>query len=332
MASAQEASFGSAGRIELDDVHAYPESMGQWDLDIKQLSTGRFEARIEYVEVAGMLLYREHFSHRTLIMASSPADAFLFGCSRSGYPELNVCGKYLQYDNLAFCHPGTEVHCITPDMDQHVVLEVPRHRLEQIMPDWEAESLLKFNRHMKVNPDKGRQFIRMIDRTISTYVAHSERLNDVHEYRAVELQLMDQLTDLILHNGKGMEDTPVHPSAVTLGRALDCIQNHHRPITIPELAAAIETTPRTLQRTFHEILKISPLKYQRMHRMNAAHKALRSADRSTATVTDIALAWGFTELGRFACQYRQLFGESPATTLARSARHPTQDLYSLVHV
>ena len=49
--------------------------------------------------------------------------------------------------------------------------------------------------------------------------------------------------------------------------------------------------------------------------MNSARYALLEADRQHESVTGIALENGFTELGRFAVRYRQMFGETPSETL-----------------
>jgi transcriptional regulator GlxA family with amidase domain len=49
--------------------------------------------------------------------------------------------------------------------------------------------------------------------------------------------------------------------------------------------------------------------------MQMARCALQKADPAVSRVTDIATEHGFWELGRFSVNYRQLFGESPKTTL-----------------
>jgi len=327
----QQTSLGSAGRIEIDDADAYPETMGQWDLQMRQISAGKFHGQIEYVEVAGLLLYREHYSQRAITTATTPKDSYLFACNRPGAADLNWCGKYLkQCDLLAFSQPGNEIKAITPDCSDHVIVEVPRHLLQQVLPGEDAATQLRSNYHLKTDADQGAQFIQMIDQTISTCLAQGELLNDARECRAIEVQVMDQLADLILRHSRGNDDTSRLTRHYLLNRALDYIHHQHGPITLTELAAALDTTPRSLQRAFNEILHISPIKYLRLSRMNAAHKALRAADRSFATVTSIALDWGFKELGRFACEYRQLFGESPATTLAHNSGPPAKDMYSVV--
>ena len=43
------------------------------------------------------------------------------------------------------------------------------------------------------------------------------------------------------------------------------------------------------------------------------------------SVTEIAMQWGFTHMGRFSIEYRRRFGESPSETLSRAACSP---LYS----
>ena len=57
--------------------------------------------------------------------------------------------------------------------------------------------------------------------------------------------------------------------------------------------------------------------------MNRAKRDLLAAEAGAELVKDIAIHWGFVDLGRFAVDYKRMFGESPSTTLKRSIQsHP----------
>ena len=92
-----------------------------------------------------------------------------------------------------------------------------------------------------------------------------------------------------------------------------------RPVYTTDLCAAIGVSDRTLQICCREHLGISPQKYLRLRRMQRVRRALMLADPRSATVTGLATAHGFWELGRFAMTYRSLYGESPSASLARAA-------------
>ncbi|OMI10938.1 hypothetical protein BSN85_14115 [Bradyrhizobium brasilense] len=72
---------------------------------------------------------------------------------------------------------------------------------------------------------------------------------------------------------------------------------------------------RTLRNAFNEIHGVPPCRRLRMLRLLHARKVLLVADRELTTVTHVATAWGFSELGRFSVEYRKAFGESPSQTL-----------------
>jgi AraC-like DNA-binding protein len=89
---------------------------------------------------------------------------------------------------------------------------------------------------------------------------------------------------------------------------------------LPDLCAAIGVPERTLRACCAEFLGMSPIRYLRLRRLGMARAALRHADPATATVSDIARRHGFLQLGRFAAQYRAVFGEAPSTTLQLATR------------
>jgi len=62
---------------------------------------------------------------------------------------------------------------------------------------------------------------------------------------------------------------------------------------------------------------MSPKQYLILRRMHLARRALRDSAPTGTTVTEIATRHGFWQFGRFAGEYKSLFGEAPSATLHR---------------
>ena len=67
---------------------------------------------------------------------------------------------------------------------------------------------------------------------------------------------------------------------------------------------------------------MGPIRYLWLRRMHLTRRALLQASPATATVTALATDHGFWELGRFASEYRALFGETPVASLRRATAEP----------
>lgn len=100
--------------------------------------------------------------------------------------------------------------------------------------------------------------------------------------------------------------------------------NLGEPVTVTDLSRMVGVSERTLRAAFHDVIGISPKKYTITQRLQAAHQALSSADPETTTVTDVAMTFGFFELGRFAGRYRHIFGEVPSETLRHAVMARTE--------
>ena len=65
---------------------------------------------------------------------------------------------------------------------------------------------------------------------------------------------------------------------------------------------------------------MGPARYLTLKRLTAVRTELRRGDPAAINVTDTAIKYGFWELGRFAREYRQMFGERPSETLNKGTR------------
>ncbi len=114
-------------------------------------------------------------------------------------------------------------------------------------------------------------------------------------------------------------ERPILPRDVR--RALEYIDaNLDEPISLAALAAVTGVPGRTLLKHFKDHHGVSPMRYWRDRRFARVRDALLHA-RNGESVTDIATAWGFYHLGRFAVEYSRRFGESPSQTLQRGRRN-----------
>src|SRR5271167_1615868 len=108
--------------------------------------------------------------------------------------------------------------------------------------------------------------------------------------------------------------------------------HHDRPLYLSEICAAANVSENTLRLCCREHLGMGPVRYLWLRRMHLARSALLLASEGGVTVTSIAMAHGFWELGRFSVAYRGLFGETPLTTIRRPADAPASKNSSALQV
>jgi AraC family ethanolamine operon transcriptional activator len=96
-----------------------------------------------------------------------------------------------------------------------------------------------------------------------------------------------------------------------------CAYRTDQPLRIGELCRGIGVSDRTLRDTFHKLTGMNPLAYLKIERLNLAYRALLGAGPAEVLIKQVAYAVGFTHLGHFTRDYKQLFGELPSETLQR---------------
>jgi AraC-like DNA-binding protein len=161
----------------------------------------------------------------------------------------------------------------------------------------------------------------------------------LHRLHAAAGQLAEDTPEIIA-NPEGLEQLLIHGLVECLGggeagedrsalrqhasimrrfrRAVE--ENPDQALYIPDLCKAIGVSDRTLRSCCQEQLGMSPKRYLLLRRMHLAQRALRESAPTTTTVTEIATRYGFWQFGRFAGEYRSLFGELPSVTL----NHPRE--------
>ncbi|WP_339949606.1 helix-turn-helix domain-containing protein [uncultured Albimonas sp.] len=134
--------------------------------------------------------------------------------------------------------------------------------------------------------------------------------------RATRALLLDFFADMAA--GADPDRAPLPLSERRVREAEEIIlARHDEPLSIAGVARSIGVSSRALQLAFQDRRGISPRAHLNRVRLEAARLRLLTAGPAER-VTDIALACGFTQFGRFSVVYRETFGERPSDTLRRA--------------
>ncbi len=96
------------------------------------------------------------------------------------------------------------------------------------------------------------------------------------------------------------------------------IREHwNQPITVDQLAGIANQPIRTFHKNFKQLRGASPKSFIKRLRLEKARSMLTNA-KSGESVSSIAFRCAFANLGHFAKDYRQLFGELPSETIRTS--------------
>ena len=145
-----------------------------------------------------------------------------------------------------------------------------------------------------------------------TVIAHPEAA------RGLQQALIEALVGCLGTGEVGNDRAALGRHAAIMRRFRIAIEEKlDQALFIPELCTAIGVSHRTLLACCQEQLGMNVKRYLLLRRMHLARRRLRESASTVTTVTEIAARYGFWEFGRFAGEYKSLFGELPSTTLAR---------------
>jgi AraC family ethanolamine operon transcriptional activator len=94
-------------------------------------------------------------------------------------------------------------------------------------------------------------------------------------------------------------------------------ENANERVSIFQLSNMAGVSERTLRTVFRQYFGVAPARYLKLRTLHQARQALKTADLSATSVTEIAVRLGIWEFGRFSSDYRMLFGESPSETFRK---------------
>lgn len=215
-------------------------------------------------------------------------------------------------------NPNVEIDMVWRANNEQLMLKIDRALIEQIAPHFESISRpaelifpLKFLAHQHTSW-----------RLMMRYVIDCARNSETYAQSPLLLAQLEQLvvtTFLELH--PPIQAEPHRRLEKILPKPIRLVEQYlhehaDQPIRLEQLAAVAQTSVRSLHAGFQAHCGISPMQYLRQIRLERARFDL--SQPSAASITEVALRWGFMHLGRFSAEYKRRFGESPSHTQKRA--------------
>jgi AraC family ethanolamine operon transcriptional activator len=299
------------------------------DVQLNQITQGAFQGRTQTAEFDDVMIYRDRWNRLTNCRGALSGGHVLFAAPVATGSTLDWCGSKVGSHRLAVGLPEKQIDFIMPADTLYVAMVLPTSYLKTTFGDIAVDKLLKSGiQQRQVEPDLGRRFLNRIDRVISASSINPESFTLQDAGKAIEADFLDDLAEL----GIFLDDqTPVRQAALRdiLRKACNAAELLRERITVPQFAAQIDVGQRNLELAFKRHLGITPRRYLNYVRMQQVYRELRSRSAASHCVTEVVGYWGFSEFGRFACEYRKLFGEIPSVTLQRSPLRPDNRLFDL---
>lgn len=289
-----------------------------------QLHSGVLNGHYLEINLGNVQVFREHLTAGVFIEAAPVSAVVPFAALLSNTESFKFCGKARESNSLLQATGGTwdasckeSLHYVVAAFNRQALnRNITRLTGEEIPADW------LISKAIITDPTSLGLYALGLDEVINRVNERPEILTNKTALRMLcdgILQLtMNVLTPTISSTQKLIKSSNRHAG---VKKVIEYLHAYAEQVpTIPELCTIANLSERNLQYGFKEYLGITPIRYLRLVRLNGVKRDLLIAHPKKQKVVDVALNWGFIELGRFAQEYYNLFQELPSVTLNKYLR------------
>ena len=288
-----------------------------WPSDFRQLDCGSGAAALKLVGSSEALVQWVAFDRQTQQQVS-PLKGFVdYGLlcgptshAKVGRQPLSFMGVLLMHENgfESICEPGFRALTLS---FEHTRMNVLAQNLGLPEPDSFRES-----EGLDILPNfTGLAAIRAKLDQLADFITDTQLTPE--QMPALQALLESEIPTSILlatAGAKAVKAVPLHSRELALRRALDYIEaNPREALTVEAVCKAGATSISTLERAFRERFAMSPQQYILVQRLHGVHSALLY-QTGPHKIAETANDWGFWHMGRFAGNYKKMFGCLPSQT------------------
>ncbi len=297
-------------------------SQANIDVEMRQLDAGTPRARIAIMANSSVAVMRGEYERAYHKIGEMPRNTLSIGVPDLNVGEFRWCGKVVSGDQITNFGLDSGFEGTSPAGFAGFVISIHHDVLQQtcemLQLNVDFKSLL---RRTEILPNSQCLAPKLRSQALSAFA--SSRHSDGSE--AVEFFNFSGPASILsfLTKGQAHDVKTSYSARCSAARAIhEYLEDSDTlPLTVADLCSRIGVSAPTLYRAFQHEFGLSPKRYIQCRRLNGVRDQLMDG-KGNPRIVDVANDWGFWHMGKFAADYKQLFGELPSETLGRiSCRH-----------
>jgi len=311
--------------VEINDPTIAHQGIELIDQDAVQLTSSPFRAKRVVVRLEGSVVVYHSTNHR-IRTRTKTQQGLLAYVTFSPRAKGTVNGLPIHSELMLAVEPGTEVVFVTNAEHESISILLPLEDMRARLLVRRREGEFRMPRGVETLRAEAAMVRRLFDwgiRLVSTAALQPSLFNDRKEARAAAH--VEMIETLLATFGSTTDFKPsladrVHQSQTFIVKAAEDYALSHPDdrIYVGDLCRATATSERALEYAFKNVMGLTPVAYLTRLRLHRVRRALLAATHGSATVSALALDWGFWHFGDFSRAYKNCFGELPSETLQRT--------------
>lgn len=302
--------------LEIFDPEVLQEAVARSRLTHILLDRGPFRGRLASRLLDDLRLDAGCYNRRLIARGEFAEDRLVIGCILDAREAGCINGFRLGRGDLVLFPEGSEMDYLLPAFTDWTALQVPRSYLTRAGIDGRLLGQMRVLPRSTSRHGRLAGLIAGLTRSVTTPRSGMG---------VTATRVRDELIDALCGTLGALSEDRIRCAQPSFRERTRLLRRFEEAVEalgadavrIPALSARLGIPQRTLEHFFKEHVGVPPRRYAALLRLNAVHRELLAACPDSAQVSGVAAAHGIGHLGRFAGDYRALFGEMPSRTLAR---------------
>ena len=298
---------------------AFAHDLACYDIDIKQIDCGPFNAFMQQIQCGTVLINRFTVTRRIEVNGNPPPGLRTFGVPTANCQPFIWRGQHSDADTIQIYKPSTELAMMTNPEFEAIDVSISENNFNVLISHWgfpNLDEIIGAREMAACDPALLYRLRKTLQYICQTVGSDSEALK-----QSTSLQnLVGHEIPYLLAQALMSSDAPVCKAAPdkrsrALKTAIEYIRTTDEVISVNSFCRQTGVHERTLQRAFLDTYGITPKSYMQAFRLNDAYKTLVKSNPDSTSITEVASSLGYWHMSQFAADYRHQFGELPSQTL-----------------